>query len=54
MLLNKINLRNEKIGKLEKLDETLKNSGERLIEFSEECHGKFQATREQVNKRLTH
>jgi hypothetical protein len=41
-------MRNDKLGKLERLDETLRNSGERLIEFSEECNSKFQTFREQV------
>ena len=50
--LNQIqsNLRNEKMNKLEKLDETLKSSGERLIEFSDDCHAKFQTLREQISK----
>jgi chromosome segregation ATPase len=43
-------LRNEKLSKLERLDETLKNSGERLIEFSDDCHTRFQALREQISK----
>ena len=43
-------MRNEKLSKLEKLDDTLKNSGERLIDFSEDCHGKFQVLREQLSK----
>ncbi len=41
-------MRNDKLGKLERLDETLRNSGERLIDFSEECNNKFQSIREQV------
>ena len=41
-------MRNEKLSKLEKLDETLRSNGERLIEFSEDCNKKFQSTREQV------
>jgi hypothetical protein len=41
-------MRNDKMGKMERLDETLRNSGERLIEFSEECNNKFQSIREQV------
>jgi CRISPR/Cas system CSM-associated protein Csm2 small subunit len=35
---------------LVKLDENLRNSGERLIEYSEESHGKFQAIREHLSK----
>lgn len=38
------------MSKLERLDETLKNSGERLIEFSDDCHTRFQALREQISK----
>lgn len=45
-----MNLRNEKLSKLEKLDDSLKNSGERLIDFSEECHNKFQSIREGISK----
>lgn len=43
-------MRNEKLSKLEKLDENLRDSGERLIEFSEEAHNRFQVLREQLSK----
>jgi hypothetical protein len=41
-------MRNEKLNKLEKIDEKLRSNGERLIEFSEDCNKKFQSTREHV------
>ena len=43
-------LRNEKISKLEKLDVSLKNCGEKVIDFSDQCSDKFSQLKEQLNK----
>lgn len=45
-----LTLRSEKLSKLEKLDISLKNCGEKVIEFSEICTDKFSQYREQLNK----
>lgn len=45
-----IHLKNERSGKLEKLDTVIQSSGERLLEFSEDSHNKFGNIREQLSK----
>jgi hypothetical protein len=41
-------LKNEKINKVERLDDLLKSTGEQLIDYNEESNSKFQAIRDQV------
>ena len=43
-------LQNEKLSRLEKIDESLKDTGDRLIDFTEDSTSKFQAVKEQLNK----
>ena len=43
-------LQNEKFTKLEKIDEAMKDTGDKLIDFNEDCTNKFQAIKEQLNK----
>lgn len=43
-------MRSEKQSKMEKLDEKLVNIGERLVEFSDDSHSKFQGLKEQLTK----
>ena len=43
-------LQNDKLSKLEKIDESLKDTGDRLIDFTEDSTSKFQAVKEQLNK----
>jgi hypothetical protein len=45
-----INLQNEKLAKLEKIDEALKDTGDKLIDFNEDTTSKFQAVKDQLTK----
>ena len=45
-----LGLQNEKYSKLEKIDESLKTTGDKLIDFNEDCTNKFQAIKEQLSK----
>ena len=45
-----LGLQNEKYTKLEKIDEALKTTGDKLIDFNEDCTNKFQAIKEQLTK----
>lgn len=45
-----IGLQNDKFTKLEKIDEALKDTGDRLIDFNEDSISKFQAVKEQLTK----
>ncbi len=47
--LVQFNLRNEKMTKIEKLDDLLKTTGEQLIDYSDESNAKFSAIKDQVN-----
>jgi uncharacterized coiled-coil DUF342 family protein len=44
------NLKSEKVQKFTKLDENLRNNGEKLIEFCEENQQKFQGLKEEITK----
>ena len=43
-------LQNDKLSKLEKIDESLKDTGDTLIDFTEDSNSKFQAVKDQLNK----
>ena len=43
-------LQNDKLSKLEKIDESLKDTGDKLIDFTEDSNSKFQAVKDQLNK----
>ena len=43
-------LQNDKLSRLEKIDEALKDSGDRLIDFTEDTTSKFQTVKEQLSK----
>ena len=45
-----MNLQNDKLSKLEKIDESLKDTGDKLIDFTEDSNSKFQAVKDQLNK----
>ena len=45
-----INLQNEKLAKFEKIDESLKDTGDKLIEFNEDTQSKFAAVKDQLTK----
>ena len=45
-----INLQNEKLAKFEKIDESLKDTGDKLIEFTEDTQSKFAAVKDQLSK----
>jgi hypothetical protein len=45
-----LGLQNDKFVKLEKIDEALKTTGDKLIDFNEDCTNKFQAIKEQLTK----
>jgi len=44
-----LHLRNERTNKLDKLDNVLGQTGDKLLEFSEDSHNKFGNIREQVS-----
>ena len=43
-------LQNDKLSKLEKIDESLKDTEDKLIDFTEDSNSKFQAVKDQLNK----
>ena len=45
-----LGIQNDKYSKLEKIDEALKSTGDKLIDFNEDCTNKFQAIKEQLSK----
>lgn len=45
-----LHLRNERANKLDKLDNFIQSTGERLLDFSEDSHNKFGNVREQLSK----
>lgn len=45
-----MHLRNERANKLDKLDNVISTTGEKLLEFSEDSHNKFGNVREQLSK----
>lgn len=45
-----LHLRNDRAGKLDKLDTVIQSTGEKLLEFSEDSHNKFGNVREQLSK----
>ena len=45
-----LGIQNEKYSKLEKMYEALKTTGNKLLDFNEDCINKFQAIKEQLSK----
>lgn len=45
-----LHLKNERSNKLDKLDNVIQSTGEKLLEFSEDSHTKFGNVREQLSK----
>ena len=45
-----LGIQNDKYSKLEKIDEALKSTWDKLINFNEDCTNKFQAIKEQLSK----
>lgn len=42
--------KNERCSKLDKLDNVIATTGDKLLEYSEECHNRFGNIREQLSK----
>lgn len=45
-----LHLKNERCSKLDKLDNVIATTGDKLLEYSEECHNRFGNIREQLSK----